>query len=163
MIEIGVALLLTIAALLFVGLTVWAAEGQGVRVTDVWVQPTVGDGRMTAAYLTITNAGAGGDVLKSASSPNAKSVELHQTTMSEDGKMQMRQVEDGLLIAPGEVIKLEPGKTHLMVMGLDEPLAAGDKLALTLEFAKAGAVEVLATVGTAAEAPAAEAPHAHHH
>ncbi|MEZ5827117.1 MAG: hypothetical protein R3D01_01445 [Hyphomicrobiales bacterium] len=56
-IEIGVAVMLTAAALLFVALTVWAAE-PGIAVTDAWARPTIGEGRTTAAYMTITNKGA---------------------------------------------------------------------------------------------------------
>ena len=40
--EIGVALLLTLAALIFVGLTVWAAETGRISVADAWARPTVG-------------------------------------------------------------------------------------------------------------------------
>ena len=41
MVEIGVAALLTLAALVFIGLTVWAAE-PGIRVTDAWARPSLG-------------------------------------------------------------------------------------------------------------------------
>ena len=87
-IEIGVALLLTLAAILFVGLTVWAAEMAQIDVADAWARPTVGSGRMSAAYMTIANKGATDDRLKSARTPKAKSVELHQTTMTAGGVMQ---------------------------------------------------------------------------
>ena len=63
-IEIGVALVLTMAALLFVVWTVWAAEHGGISVTDAWVRPTIGEGRTTAAYMTITNDGNKDDVLQ---------------------------------------------------------------------------------------------------
>lgn len=158
-IEIGVALVLTLAALLFVVWKVWAAESGGVSVTDAWVRPTIGEGRITAAYMTITNDSNRDDVLQSARSPKAKAVELHKTTMTADGVMQMREVKDGLPIAAGGSVELAPGKFHLMVMGLDEALAAGGTLPLTLEFAKSGPMEV--TVPVSATAPAAEAPHAH--
>ena len=81
-VEIGVALLLTLAALLFVGLTVWAAEIARIEVADAWARPTIGQGKTSAAYMTIANKGDTGDLLKSARTPKAKSVELHQTTMT---------------------------------------------------------------------------------
>ena len=158
-IEIGVALVLTLAALLFVVWKVWAAEPGGVGVTDAWVRPTIGEGRTTAAYMTITNEGTGDDVLQSARSPKAKAVELHQTTMTADGVMQMREVKDGLPIAAGGTLKLAPGGIHLMVMGLDEALADGGALPLTLVFAKSGPKDVLVPVSATAPS-GADAPHA---
>ena len=140
--EIGVALLLTVAALVFVGWTVWAAEVAQLRVADAWMRPTVGAGRTTAAYMTIANNGNEDDTLKSARSARAKAVELHETTMTDDGVMQMRHVEDGFVIPAGGSLILKPAGAHIMVMGLDDALAVGDELAFTLEFARAGVIEV---------------------
>ena len=61
-VEIGVALLLTLAAMLFVGLTVWAAEMAEIEVAGAWARPTVGPSRMSAAYMTIANKGDRGDM-----------------------------------------------------------------------------------------------------
>jgi periplasmic copper chaperone A len=150
-VEIGVALLLTLAAILFVGLTVWAAEIARIEVAGAWARPTVGQGRISAAYMTIANKGDAGDRLKSARTPKAKAVELHQTTMTADGVMQMRKVEDGLPIEAGASLVLEPGGAHLMLLGLEDALRAGEELILTLEFANAGVVDV--TVPVSANAP----------
>jgi copper(I)-binding protein len=158
-IEIGVAVGLTVAALLFVAWTVLAAEPGGIGVVDAWARPTIGQGRATAAYMTITNKGDQDDVLKAAHSDKAQSVELHQTTMTADGVMQMRPVEGGLPIAAGATLELTPGGTHAMIMGLDEALAEGGALKLTLDFAKAGPVDIVVPVRTGA---ANSAGHAHH-
>ncbi|MBK5197063.1 MAG: copper chaperone PCu(A)C [Methyloceanibacter sp.] len=140
--EIGVALLLTLGALVFVGLTVWAAEIASLEVADAWARPTIGQGRTAAAYMTIANKGATGDVLKSARTAKAKAVEMHQTTMTADGIMQMRKVEGGLPIEAGASLVFEPGGSHLMLVGLEDALKAGEELMLTLEFAHAGTVDV---------------------
>jgi copper(I)-binding protein len=161
LVEIGVALVLTLASLVFIGLTAWG-ESARLRVADPWARPTIGEGRTTAAYMTIANEGGGGDVLKGARSEKAKAVELHQTTVTAEGVVKMRKVEDGLPVAPSGSLVLEPGGAHLMVVGLDEALAAGDELPLTLEFASAGAVDVRAPVSAAAP-PAAGASEHHHH
>ncbi len=152
--EICVAVVLTVAALLFVALTVWAAEPEKIAVSDGWVRPTIGEGRATAAYFTVTNKGDVDDTLMAARTANAKSVELHQTTMTADGVMQMRPVEGGLPIPVGGTLKLSPGGMHVMVMGLDEALAAGGDLAMTLEFAKAGPIEIVLPVQVTAPAGA---------
>lgn len=145
-VEIGVAVLLTLAALLFVGLTVWAAEMARIEVAGAWARPTIGNGGTSAAYMTIANKGATDDMLKSAHTPKAKSVELHQTTMTADGVMQMRKIEGDVPIEAGASLVLEPGGTHMMLLGVEDALRAGEALILTLEFANAGTVDVVVPV-----------------
>jgi periplasmic copper chaperone A len=153
-VEIGVALLLTLAAILFVGLTVWAAEMAQIEVAGAWARPTAGASRMSAAYMTIANKGATDDRLKSARTPKARSVELHQTTMTADGVMQMRPVEDGLPVEAGSSLVLRPGGAHFMLLGLEDALESGQNLVLTLEFSKAGLIDVVVPVGGIAPEPA---------
>jgi hypothetical protein len=157
-VEIGVALLLTLAALLFVGLTVWAAEIARIEVAGAWARPTMGQGTTSAAYMTIANKGDRGDMLKSARTPKAKAVELHQTTMTADGVMQMRKIEGAVPIEAGASLVLEPGGTHLMLLGLEDALRAGEELILTLEFVNAGAVDVVVPVSAIAPATTNASP-----
>ena len=152
-VEISVALLLTLAAILFVALTVWAAEIARIEVAGAWARPTVGQGRISAAYMTIANKSDAGDLLKSARTPKAQSVELHQTVMTDDGVMQMRKVEGAVPIEAGASLVLKPGGAHLMLLGLQDALIAGEDLILTLEFANAGAVDVVVPVSATAPAP----------
>lgn len=146
LIEIGVAVVLTMVALLFVAWTAWAAEAHGISVTDAWARPTIGKGRTTAAYLTITNEGTTDDVLQAVKSPSAERVEMHETKMTAEGVMQMRPLDEGLPIPAGGTAELKPGGTHVMVMGLEATLAEGGDLPLTLEFAEAGSVDVMVRV-----------------
>ena len=157
-VEIGIALLLTLAALLFVGLTVWAAEIARIEVAGAWARPTIGQGTTSAAYMTIANKGDRGDMLKSARTPKAKAVELHQTTMTADGVMQMRKIEGAVPIEAGASLVLKPGGTHLMLLGLEDALRAGEELILTLEFVNAGAVDVVVPVSAIAPATTNASP-----
>ena len=147
--EIGVALLLTLAAVIFVGLTVWAAEIGRISVADAWARPTIGQSGTTAAYMTIANQGNTADVLKRVRSKKVKSIEMHQATVTADGVVQMRKVEGGLPIDAGASLVFEPGGTHLMLVGLEDALNAGEQLLLTLEFDRAGPVDVLVPVSAA--------------
>jgi copper(I)-binding protein len=147
--EIGVALLLTLAAVIFVGLTVWAAETGRISVADAWARPTIGQSGTTAAYMTIANQGNTADVLKRVRSKKVKSIEMHQATVTADGIVQMRKVEGGLPIDAGASLVFEPGGTHLMLVGLEDALNAGEQLLLTLEFDRAGPVDVLVPVSAA--------------
>jgi copper(I)-binding protein len=149
LVEIGIALLLTLAALVFVGLTVWAAETGRISVADAWASPASRAGGSMAAYMTIANQGREADVLKRVHAKMAKSVEMAQPTVTADGVMQMRKVEGGLPIEAGASLVFEPGGTHLMLLGLKDALDAGEQLLLTLEFDRAGAVDVLVPVSGA--------------
>jgi len=153
-VEIGVALLLTVAAIVFVGLTVWAAETGRIDVADAWARPTLGQGDATAAYMTIANRGKHADILKSVHTRKAKLVEVRRITMTPDGISHVRTVEGGLPIAAESSIVLGPGGTHLMLVGLEDALAAGEDLILTLEFARAGAVDVHVPIEARAPATA---------
>ena len=146
LVEIGVAVALTMAALLFVAWAAWAEAAGDIGITSAWARPTIGQGKATAAYMTIANGGEADDTLLRARSRAAERVEVHQTTKSDDGVMRMRPVGGGLPIPAGERVSLAPGGYHVMVMGLREPLAEGGELPLTLEFAKAGPVEIVVPV-----------------
>ena len=103
----------------------------------------------SAAYLTIENAGSEPDRLVSASSPAAKTVEIHE--MQEvDGAMRMRPLAGGLAIPASGTVALEPGGYHVMLIGLVEDLTEGDIYDLTLTFERAGDVTVQVPVGSGA-------------
>jgi copper(I)-binding protein len=70
--------------------------------------------------------------------------------------MKMRPLDKGLAIEPGKTVKLAPGGYHLMMMDLKSPLKQGDRVPLTLEFEKAGKVQVTLDVqAVGAPGPAA--------
>jgi copper(I)-binding protein len=71
----------------------------------------------------------------------ASGFEVHSMVM-EQGVAKMRPVEGGLEIKPGETVELKPGSFHVMLTGLKQPLEKGQKVKATLEFAKAGKVDV---------------------
>jgi copper(I)-binding protein len=102
-----------------------------------------------AAYMTIANQGHEADVLKRVHTKTAKAVEINQPTVTADGVMQMRKVEGGLPIKAGASLVFEPGGTQLMLLGLTDALDAGEQLLLTLEFDRAGPVDVLVPVSSA--------------
>jgi hypothetical protein len=59
-----------------------------------------------------------------------------------DGVMKMRKMGQGLEIKPGQTIELKPGSYHLMFTGLREGLKQGQIIKGTLQFEKAGSIEV---------------------
>jgi periplasmic copper chaperone A len=110
-------------------------------ITQAWSRATPGGAKIGGGYLTIENKGSAPDRLIGGSSDAAGKVEVHEMAIN-NGVMTMRPLEKGLTIEPGKTVKLAPGGYHLMLMDLKAPLKRGDKLPITLEFEKAGKVQV---------------------
>jgi periplasmic copper chaperone A len=106
-----------------------------------WARATPEGAQVGGGYLKITNTGKAADRLIGGSLPVATSVEVHQMSMS-DGVMKMRKMDRGLEIKPGQTVELKPGGYHLMFNGLREGLKQGQTIKGTLQFEKAGSIEV---------------------
>lgn len=130
-----------------------------LHIGHPYARATVPGQPSSGAFLSIENKGKEADKLIGVSSPAAKSAEIH--TMSMDGNvMKMREVGE-IELAPASTIEMTPGHGyHIMLMGLAQPLKAGDKFPLTLTFQKAGKVEVSVHV-TDLSGKAADASHQH--
>jgi copper(I)-binding protein len=112
-----------------------------LTVTSPWTRVTPGGAKIAGGYLKITNNGASADRFTGAKSDTADRVEIHEMSMS-DGVMKMRPLPNGLEIKPGETVELKSGGYHLMFMDLKQPLKQGDTLKATLQFEKAGSLDV---------------------
>ena len=117
-----------------------------VAVKGAWVRGTVPSQTVTGAFMTVTSSVDAKIV--GASSPIAHMTEIHESTMK-DGVNRMNAVESVALPA-GKAVELKPGGYHMMMMGLSKPVAAGQKVPITLEIVEAGGkrskVEVQADV-----------------
>jgi hypothetical protein len=124
-----------------------------LKISAAWALATPKGASVGGGYMTITNTGSAPDRLVGGSTDIAKSFEVHEMSM-QNGVMRMRPVEGGIEIKPGQTVTLDPGGYHIMIMGLKEPLTQGSHFKATLEFAKAGKVDVDFTVeGVGAKAP----------
>jgi hypothetical protein len=105
----------------------------------------------SAAFMTLRNPGPTAAIVE-AKADVSETVELHTHTRV-DGVMKMRRVPK-IELPAGEDTVLEPGGLHVMLIGLTEPLKAGERFDLTLVFEDGSqkTVEV--------EVRAIEAPHA---
>jgi copper(I)-binding protein len=119
-----------------------SAGGREITVTNASFREPTAPGAPAAVYLKISNSGARAEVLLGASSPDAASVELHETAMDSSGMMGMHPIERLEIPANGSVT-LEPGGYHFMLMGLtNEAMIAGATIELRLQFERAGTVVV---------------------
>jgi copper(I)-binding protein len=121
-----------------------AQEKAGIAVERPWARATPGAAPTAAAYLTLVNRGAEADRLTAVASPVARSAELHNHVM-EGNVAAMRPVAE-IVVPPGGRIELKPAGLHVMLIGMRRPLKEGESFAVTLEFARAGKVEVAVPV-----------------
>lgn len=119
-----------------------ATQADSVTVTEAWVKAT--DSAMTGAFGMIENAGDTDVTIVAATTAAASMVELHETVDDGTGTMSMRQKDGGFPIAAGEVFELAPGANHIMLMGVTEPIMAGDEITIVLEFADGSTLEFTA-------------------
>jgi periplasmic copper chaperone A len=125
-----------------------------LQIGKPWSRATPKGAKVAGAYMTITNKGAAPDRLVGGSTSAASGFEVHSMVMDQ-GVAKMRPVEGGLEIKPGETVELKPGSFHVMLTGLKQPLEKGQKVKATLEFEKAGKVDIeyaVEAVGTSAPA-----------
>jgi len=120
-----------------------AAAPGTVTVADAWCRPTPNGAKAGGCYVTLT-AGSD-DRLLSVSTALAESAQIHEMKM-ENGVMSMGELKDGLPLPAGQKVELKPGSTHVMLMGLRDPLVDGGVASFTLTFEKAPAIGVHAEI-----------------
>jgi hypothetical protein len=132
--------LAAIACLAFAGAT---PAADAPTVSDAWARATPPGTSVGAAYMNI-QGGRLDDRLVDARSERAAMVHLH-TVEEKDGVAKMRAIE-AVEVPAGQRVTLAPKSTHVMLMGLDGPLVAGERFVITLRFANAGELPVTVTV-----------------
>ena len=97
-----------------------------------------------AVYFTVVNPGPEADRLLRVETGAARAAETHESVV-ENGVVRMVARPEGFEVpAEGELV-LEPGGKHVMLIS-PQTADAGGKIALTLHFERAGAVQVQAEV-----------------
>ncbi len=111
-----------------------------ISITNAWIRATHPQAKMSAAYMTIRNAGSANDRLLAASSPICEVAELHHV-LKDNGMMKMRPVAF-IEIPGGGEIRLKKGGFHIMFIRLKHQLKPGSSYPVKLTFEKKGAVEL---------------------
>jgi len=142
-----------------------AAVGHGstvgaIEIGHPYATPSLPGTSNGAAYFEmLENTGNAADRLLRATTPVAARVELHSMAVDAQGVMRMREI-DAIALAPHAKIRMRPGSgMHLMLVGLKAPLKDGARFPMTLEFERAGKVEVEVAVQSAS--PGGAASHVH--
>ena len=102
-----------------------------IIVDNEWARLTPNG--MGAVYFEIKNTNIEDDFLIQASSPDAKSVMLHETQRM--GNMtHMKHHANGTKIPANSSILFEPGSFHIMLSQIDKNIELGDKILINLNF-----------------------------
>jgi periplasmic copper chaperone A len=134
-----------------------------LEISHPWSRETPPAATTGVGYLSIHNSGTEADRLVSIETAAAQKVEVHESTV-ENGVAKMRAVGP-LEIPAGGDVTLKPGGLHLMMVGLKEGFAEGERVPATLVFEKAGRVDVefeVDSMGAKGPAEKTEAGHQHH-
>jgi periplasmic copper chaperone A len=130
---------------LALGASAAPALGQEFKAGDImienpWARATPKGAEVGGAYLTIQNRGAAPDRLTGGSADFA-TVEIHETTKA-NGVLQMRELTDGLAVPAHGTVRLAPEGYHLMFTHLTHSLTKGENFKATLNFERAGPIEI---------------------
>lgn len=118
--------------------TAEAAADAPLTLTDGFVRASVEGSQMTAIFGTLTNTTDEEITLTGfETSVDAAAYEIHEVV---DGVM--REKEGGLTIAAGDTHELAPGQDHMMLMGLEAPVEAGDTVDITLILSDGTEIEL---------------------
>lgn len=120
-----------------------------LRIDHPYATPTPTGAKIGAAYLrTLRNIGDQPDRLIGATTPVARTVEIHRSVIDAQNVMRMRAIE-GIDLPPKAELQLRHGgEHHLMLIDLKQPLKSGDRFPMTLRFERAGEREVMVWVQT---------------
>ncbi|KQZ01368.1 hypothetical protein ASD45_11295 [Pseudolabrys sp. Root1462] len=112
-----------------------------LKIEQPWARATPKGAPVGGGYFTVTNNGSAPDRLVGGSVPVSSGFEIHEMAM-DNGVMKMRMLSNGIEIKPGATLTFKPGGYHLMFTGLKDQLKQGETFKGTLQFEKAGKVDV---------------------
>lgn len=118
------------------------AFADGIMVVEPYARVSAMMSNSGAAFMVIENHTGQDDHLVGATSDVAEKTELHTHKEDANGVMKMIHVAEGFDLPKDGKIMMVRGGHHVMFLGLNRQLADGDMVHVTLQFEKAGAVEV---------------------
>lgn len=121
-------------------------KAKEIEVTQAVMNALPPGQQLGAVYLKIQNPFPATQMLNYVHSDVAEYIEVHRHVYDK-GMMQMRPVKHLILDANSELL-FKPGGYHLMLFGISEPLAVGDKFTIWFEFNGQLPLEAMVTVKT---------------
>jgi copper(I)-binding protein len=133
-----------------------------VEASDGWSRETPPGTQVAVGYFTLKNTGAGRVELLKITSPVAKAISFHQTSIDANGVSKMWPV-GRIELSPGEILRFEPNGKHIMLEGLAGVLRAGTRVPVTLVFQGESPITVQLEVRPLVDEHAGHDMHHEHH
>ena len=108
------------------------SNGDVVAIANAWIREADAKATTNAGYMTLVNTSPNAVKLVGVESDAFDRIDIHEM-IAVDGLMKMREIE-ALVIPPNERVELSPGGKHLMMRNPKQPLAAGQRISMTLNF-----------------------------
>lgn len=140
----NVLVIIWLAALAFI-LAACASDEPGIEVSGAWTRPSTSSTSNAAFYMTIHNQGSSSESLTAAESPACGEMQLHESSIDDQGVMAMRQVSE-IIIPSGGTVALQVGGLHLMCLDRQNDFEEDAEVSLSLFFEEAGQFDVTAIV-----------------
>jgi copper(I)-binding protein len=102
-------------------------------ISEAWIPEQPPGAMASAVFLDMKNPSDKPEALIKASAPGFKEVQLHKS-IEVNGMHQMIEQKE-ILVAPHGETKLAPGGFHIMLIGPEKALVAGETVPVTLSFA----------------------------
>src|SRR5262245_41802484 len=123
---------------------------KGFEIVHPWCFATAdAAATTTAVYMLIKNRGRRPDRLIGATSPAARTIELRAPTAASGDET---RAVAAVALPGGREVGLKRTGPHLVLSGLDKPLAPYESFAMTLIFKRAGRIDIEVVVEEAAAA-----------
>ena len=133
------------ASLISCLLALGCSSEHSIQVEGAWVGKILPTQSVTAGYMRITNTGHIDDRLVSVSTVAFEPVEMHEMALDDKGVMRMRK-SGPIDLKKDEPVELKRGGYHLMLIGPQYAIAAGNDIPLALTFESARELIVAARV-----------------
>ncbi|SDK88314.1 hypothetical protein SAMN05216282_11644 [Cryobacterium psychrotolerans] len=114
-------------------------QADSLAIDGAWMKAA--DGGMSAAFGVLENTGDEDVTIVSAATPASATVELHETVANDSGETVMQETDGGYVVPAGDSFELAPGANHIMLMGLANPVKAGDEVTFTLTLSDGSTFE----------------------
>ncbi len=135
------ATLLTMFTLVSATLVMAEGDDTTLAIENAWTTPSLTKGGTIAVYFTAKNESDAAVTINAANSTIAESGMMHETRTNKAGVSSMEhlmQVES----PAHRSVKFEQGGLHVMLVGVKQPLKAGESFPLILELNRAEPIDV---------------------
>ena len=112
-----------------------------IEIRRPWARLQTVESSEAAGFVTLTNRGSEPDRLVAATCALAEKTEIWGVKVV-GAELRMLPLEKGVFLEVGMAVELKPRGYHLFFQGLTQPLVRGQKVPVTLTFAKAGTREI---------------------